>query len=360
VEQQKQADFDAIAVETMQDVASCVMMTQHKWGAKVTDHAATRELKDAKHATGDAGEFKKNLLNGSKAGKSKVTTAMSKAYRAHVSMTLPWSSGLRIIANSMLLEYMKEMNAQQVALAAAKEEWLVTLPREIETAIQRNGDMGNRSDYPSPQEIVAAFSFEFDFSPIPDARGFSGLPDGFRERFADIYERKASACANAAQQDGVERLVAAVSSFADVLRSDKPRIFESSLDQLKLLHSVAHSFNITGDVRVQEALDKMQSDFLCYDKAQLTGNTDNMRKAAEAADSVLKSLGMTTLVSSAVPAHSGTDGAPSEAGGDSQQGTSEQDGLEPAAPRSQSSEASAEDDNPLGDDPELATALLGD
>lgn len=361
MEQNDNPDFDGIAVETMQDVASSVTMVQHKWGAKVTDVSATRAAKEAKSASGDAGEFKKNLLNGSKAGMSKVTTAMSKAYRAHIAMTLPWANGQRIIANSMLLDYMKEMNAQTVVLNAAKADWMTTLPREIETAIQRNGAMGDAAEYPTPDQIIAAFSFEFDFSPIPDSRGFAGLPDGFRDRFADIYESKARACAAAAQQDGVERLTTAVASFADVLKGDKPRIYDTTLAQLKLLHSVASSFNITGDVAVQKALDELQSNFLCYTKDQLTGNIHNMQKAADSADTALKCLRPVVTTPETVPVE-----APEQSEGLHQTGTSEQDGMEPTAPVSQSSEAPAEDDNTMSQseqdemlDPELAALLRG-
>jgi hypothetical protein len=194
--------------------------------------------------------------------------------------------------------------------------------------------MGKAEEYPSPQQIVDCFAFEFAFDPVPDVRGFSGLPDGFRERFADIYEQRAKNCAVTAQHDGVERLIGAVASFADVLRKDKPRIFEATLDQLKILHGVASSFNITGDQHTQAALDRLQADFLCYTKDQLTGNADNQRKAMEAADAVLKSLGM----ASPDPAHSGA--GPEQGEGLTQQGTSE-------------------DDNSL-DDPELAAALLGE
>ena len=350
-----QIDIDGVAVETIQDVACRVEMTQHKWGAKATDHQATRDLKTAKNAQGDAGAFKKNLLNGSKAGMSKVTTVMSKAYRAHKIMTLPWgNTSARLISNSMLLDYMKEMNVHQTALKEAKDEWLISLPTEIGIAIKLNGDMGNAAEYPTPEQIVGQFGFEFDFSPVPDSRGFAGLPDGFRERFSDIYESRAKEFAVAAQSDGVERLVAAVASFADVLRSEKPRIFESSLDQLKVLHGVASSFNITNDVQVQGALDRLQADFLCYNKDQLTGNTDNQRKVLEAADDILKTLGQVSLSPEAeqVEVGEGTE-APQT------QGTTEEVGIEPVAPSSQSSEAVAEDDNPLSEDPELAALLRG-
>lgn len=354
-----QIDIDAVAVETIQDVSCLVTMTQHKWGAKVTDNAATRDLKAAKNASGDAGKFRKNLLNGSKAGMSKVTTAMSKAYRAHVTMTLPWgTNNARLISNSMLLEYMKEMNVHQQALAEAKTEWLQTLPKEIETAIQLNGDMGNAAEYPTPDQIVKCFSFEFDFSPVPDSRGFSGLPDGFRERFADIYETRAKGCAVFAQQDGVERLLGAVASFADVLRKDKPRIYESTIDQLRVLHGVATSFNITENAALTASLDRMQADFLCYTKDQLTANADNQRKALDAADSILKSLNLavqspdvaTATTEEPERSEGPSNGEPAQAGELSSpagEGTA------------QSSEAlGAEDDNVSVDDPELAAALL--
>lgn len=342
-----QIDINAVAVETIQDVSCLVTMAQHKWGAKVTDHAATRDLKEAKGARGDAGSFKKNLLNGSKAGMSKVTTAMSKAYRSHIIMTLPWgNNGQRIISNAMLLEYMKEMNVHQQALAEAKQEWLETLPQEIANAIKLNGDMGRADEYPTPEQIVDCFAFEFDFSPVPDVRGFSGLPDGFRERFSDIYEQRAKDCAVLAQQDGVERLVGAVAAFADVLRRDKPRIYESTLDQLQVLHGVAASFNIHGDAQLRAALDRLQADFLCYTKDQLTGNADNQRKALDVADAVLQQLGVAAVETVAEAPEAAT--ADATAGGDSSHG-------EPA-PAGESSPSQETDGSPSFD-PALSAAL---
>lgn len=349
-------DLDQIAVETIQDISCLVTMTQHKWGAKRTDYAATRDLKEAKRAHGDAGYFKKNLLNGSKAGMSKVTTAMSKAYRAHVAMTLPWGQGhARIISNAMLLDYMKEMNVHQTELAEAKNEWLQTLPQEIANAIKLNGDMGRADEYPSPNEIVNCFWFEFDFSPVPDSRGFSGLPDGFRERFADIYEKRARNAAATAQHEGVERLVAAVASFADVLRSEKPRIYESTLDQLRVLHSVAAAFNISKDDKVTAALDRLQADFLCYTKDQLTSNTDNQRKAVEAADNVLKSLGIKPAPSDSVGADSDTPE------GGALPSVSPPEGGESCPSPEMDGSPTLDTSEPQGEDfdPELSAALLG-
>lgn len=295
-------DVEQLTVEAIQDVACLVALTQHKWDPTVTDEEVTREVKQAKKAHGDAGKWRKNLLNGSKAGMSKVTTAMSKAYRSHVTLTLPFhafgNTNQRLISNSMLLEYMKTMNVHQTALKEAAAEWAQTLPNEIANAIRLNGDMGRADEYPTPDEIINSFRFEFVFSPVPDSSGFSALPDGFRERFSEIYEDRARACAIGAQDAGVQRLISAVASFADVLRKEKPRIYESTLDQLKMLHSVASAFNITGDDKLRESLDRIQADFLCYSKDQLAGNVDNQRKALEAADDILRMVGMSPAVES--------------------------------------------------------------
>lgn len=271
-----QVDAAAVAVEVIQNTASLVEMNQHKWGTEKTDVAVGQEVKLSKAATGRAVKVRVNLANGWEHELRSLTRVMSRAYHYHLRSTMPWGDGLRLLSNTQLIDYLGAMQGFKSELDAAKATLLPKLPTLVNAAVHRNGALGSSRDYPSKwDDITDAFSFDFDFTPVPDSSGFSGLPDGFRETFEDKYTNRVQQRMAEGVADLYGRLGKILSEFRGTLVKEKPKFFQSTLDNITQLSLTLQSMNVTGNSDISAITDAL-SNVMGYSITQLK-NTQTAR-----------------------------------------------------------------------------------
>jgi hypothetical protein len=227
---------------------SVVTMNQHKWGTEKTDVQTTNEVKQQKNASGRAGKYKVNLANGFENELQTLTRPMSRAYHYYLRAAMPWKAGERALANTQLIEFLTEMQLHDKALKDAKLVLAPKLPALIQKAVALNGDLGDPADYPSPQSILDAYSFNFDFEPVPTADAFGNLPEGFEEKFADNYSNKVRRRLREGIEDTCLRVQKLVKDFRGVIARDKPKFFQSTLDNIEQLTQTLRNTNaVVGD-----------------------------------------------------------------------------------------------------------------
>jgi hypothetical protein len=246
MEQAPEVQQDMV-VDAIRNSATRVAFTTHKWNPMKTNTALAVEVKGIKSAKGRAVQAKVNLANGFENLLSQVTRVMSRAYHAHIRMTVPWGEGDRLLPNLQLIEYMTEMQGHRTALDAAKISVKLKLPAAIAQAIINNGDLGLASDYPSVDVIVDTFDYEWEFEPISDTAGFAGLPEGFRERFEMNYQGRVTRLLDTGVDDCKVRLATLLTAWYETLTKDKPKFFQGTIDNLVQLGKTLHSMNIGKD-----------------------------------------------------------------------------------------------------------------
>lgn len=302
--EQDQVNGGALAVDAIRNVASLMVMAQHKWGHKITSVVVGQEVRANKNAKGKAVEVKINLANGFEDEISKVTRIMSRAYHAHMRMTIPWGADAkRLLANLMLIEYYGEMQTHLVDLDKAKAHFLTVLPACITKAVELNGDLGDASHYPTPQEIVDLYSFTTD--PEPLGAEFAGLPDGFEEKFQMNYEARVSDMMAGGIRDARLRLSKLVTAFREVLGSDKPKFFQGTLDNIAMLGLTISHMNVTSDPELQSIFDATQ--LISAEPAEHLRDNMTMRLSVTAVvNSLCKVLGCAISAPVPVVASSGS------------------------------------------------------
>ena len=112
-----------IVVDAIRNSCTLVTFGTHKWQPMKTDAKLAVEVKTGKSATGKAVSTKVNLANGFENLLSSVTRVMSRAYHAHIRMTVPWGEGQRLLPNLQLVEYMQEMQEHRAKGHADFRSW---------------------------------------------------------------------------------------------------------------------------------------------------------------------------------------------------------------------------------------------
>lgn len=269
---ENQTDAAQVAAETMQDCGTIISMNQHKWGTEKTDQQTTAEVKQQKGASGKAGKYKVNLANGFERDLQTLTRPMSRAYHYYQRAGMAWKEGERMLSNVNLIEFLTEMQLHMAALDKAKAALAPRLPELISRAVALNGDLGKLSDYPSPQDIVDSYSFDFDFEPVPSSDAFGNLPEGFKEKFSENYNSKASARMKRGVDDVLERILALTEDFAGVLAKDKPKFFQSTLDKIAQLTSTLRGANMVVNDSDLNVICSGLDQVVCYTTDQLKNN----------------------------------------------------------------------------------------
>jgi len=159
------------AITTRYNIDSCSMIVEFNasvWTARKLDKTATDEVVHSKNAGAkDAARVNKHLL----AGRNELDVIQKhvNAVRTYVyANTMPWSdSGQRLLPTSKFLEFNERMDEENDKFWQLVNDFVDVYPSLITAQAMALGDMFNRNDFPSQQEIAAKFDFSVGFLPVP-------------------------------------------------------------------------------------------------------------------------------------------------------------------------------------------------
>ena len=202
------------------------------WTARKLDKAASREVKHNKGANSDdAARVNKNLMAGMDNLK-KVTEFVGSIRTDFYAMTLPWSdSGQRLVPMAQFFELKQWLSGKEGEYRVLVDKFLYEYPNLISAQAFQLGDLFNRNEYPTSDEIRGKFRFSTCFLPLPTAGDF--------------------------RVDCVHELVKA-KVFRDTL-------VDNAVDLCDLLKKL----NITNDPKLESARKELESTLLGVDAGEL-------------------------------------------------------------------------------------------
>ena len=156
---------------TRYNIDTCSMIVEFNasvWTARKLDKTATDEVVHSKNAAAkDAARVNKHLL----AGRNELDVIQKhvNAVRTYVySQTMPWSdSGQRLLPTAKFMEFNERMDEENDKFWTLVNDFVDVYPSLITAQAMALGDMFNRNDFPSQQEIAAKFDFGVGFLPVP-------------------------------------------------------------------------------------------------------------------------------------------------------------------------------------------------
>jgi hypothetical protein len=239
------------------------------WSARKHDPDASEEIAARHGAQSDSGRYHKVLLP--KQALAEIQKIVSEARQEHYFITLPWDdNGYRVLPAAAYMDHVAKMRGLSHRFSAAVDDLALQFRTLVVQAKTRLGGLFRETDYPTPDELRAKFSFETKVLPLPDAGDFR-VALGNEEK--DRIKRQITAAVEASLQVGTRelwfRLYEAVQHLADRLTAYKVTgegiehpFRDTVVTNLVKLVDVLPKLNITDDPELERMAEQVKNSLL--------------------------------------------------------------------------------------------------
>jgi hypothetical protein len=253
-------------IQAVREAALLADVTISVWSGERSDRKLMDQLKQQNGATGNVGRVVKNMLAGADSKLEAVRSAYNALRTKHYAITLPWVSdphaarqrGPRLLPHLLFSNYLGELGMLKRAAEALLDDFLAEYPSLI---VQARANLGGMADtnYPSVDEVRAAFRIHIDFEPIPAGTNFKGLPEHVIERLSVNMQARQQRMVNQATEamwgEAKERIGHIVERLSDPEKTFK----ESTVEQVRELVTLLPGWNVAGSPQVAEVVQDIKT-----------------------------------------------------------------------------------------------------
>lgn len=259
-----------------------------RWTAIKHDRTVSAEV-DQTHAAKQGGRYNKYLID--KAHLAKIDSIANDLRKYHYSRTLPWTDkGHRALPSELFFDYQQALAKYKQQFFTAVSEFVQLYPQLVQDARLRLGTMYRPEDYPQPHELFGMFDVSIDIAPVPDANDFR--VDVAEEAKAEIREQITKAVAERQAKmvkDCWARMRDVVGRIADQCSKEKPRIYDSLMDNARDLVDVLDALNVTDDPAITAVRNDI-NEHLIVDTERLRISPTLCKRVADAASQILERI----------------------------------------------------------------------
>ena len=284
------------------NIDTCAMLVEvnvRQWTARKLDKTTTEEVLIGKSAgSKGAARVNKNLLAGRP--ELDVINQHVGSIRTYLyDVTLPWSdSGLRLLTTAKFMEFNQRMQDYEDKFNELVNSFVTTYPTLITAQAMALGDMFNRTEYPTPDDIKHRFEFRVNYMPVPTSGDFRvDVGNDAQAELQNKLAKLADERIEHAMSDIKTRLREHLKRMSDRLTVDyaghkaQPRMFHASLlDTAQELCSLAKDLNITGDAELEDARIKLHEAVNGLDLDDLRKDLDTRQAVKKDVDAILSNF----------------------------------------------------------------------
>lgn len=269
-----------------------VDLTIHVWDAHKVDKAVTREVLLKHNAVKDAGRFSKKLLNDDATKPIAASAATIRAF--HTKLSSPWrNDGARILSTAHLDEYITGLRERKQAFDALADDFAIQYPRHINEARITHKGLFNQGDYPDPSVIRQKFGIETTWLPMPESTDFRlSIGDEVLADMQASMERAKEQAVQLARNDIYKRLAEKLQVVSQQLGNEERKVYDSTFTNLAEVCRLIPGLNITQDPEIEKLRVICLEHVVKFKPEEIRNNPDKRRHTANAADEILKAMGL--------------------------------------------------------------------
>lgn len=239
-----------------------VEFTAGVWTARKLDRKVSDEVNAQKRSAANAGRVYKSMLPGVSA-LDRVAKYKAAVHNWIYANSKPWSdNGQRLITvDAYINTVAPELERREQEFWVLVEEFLAEYPLLISAQAFALGDLFDRAEYPSVEQVRRKFHYNVSYLPLPSASDFRlELEEESRARLHEQFQRDLQRRADQVVAESRDALVKQLKHVIERLGhgpDGKPNVFQNSLlDNLAEAVSDARAFNLTKDQALQELADE--------------------------------------------------------------------------------------------------------
>ena len=266
------------------------------WTGRKQDKNAPREVTNNKKAAKDAASVTQYLMAGTE--KLNRIVSFTQQVRHWVNEnTLPWSdTGTRLLPADKFMEFKDELNKKEQLYEDLVAEFLDEYPTLVSAAAFKLGDMFNRDEYPTVDEIQGKFGVHYSFSPITQVQDFRvQMGEETVKELKNQYETYLASKLTAAMDEAWGRLYDTLNHMSTQLGLDetgKKRKFHGSvLSGASELCGLLSSFNIANDPNLETMRKDLENVLFGIDADEVKKREGAREELKSRVDSLLEKFG---------------------------------------------------------------------
>ena len=288
-------NFETNTAPTLASSALLVDLRISQATLRKLDKRASQEVVNTNNAKSGVANVHKALL-----GDSNIFQAIGKhvgnARNLHVNMTTPWSDGgQRLIPTKRYFEYTKTMSNMQNEFFNLCEKFFIEYPNQVEQAKIKLGDLFNKSDYPTLDELKLKFAWNVYTFPCPDAGDIRvDLPAEALKQVRDDCEASYNGMITKSMNDVWTRIHEALTKMSrtiDFGDDEKKSIFRDTLvSNVTSIVDMLDDFNLDNNPEKEKIRQQLEYTFQGVTPDALREDAHFRAQTKKNVDDILKSL----------------------------------------------------------------------
>jgi len=238
------------------------------WSATKQDRAISNEVTIAKKADTNAGRFVKNLLANNPDHKALLNYRQT-IYNWIQRVTYPWNKSQDYLPYVALPNFMQEFATHETEFNRLLDNFCNNYGGIVSNMAFAQGDMFNRDDYPTVDQVRNKFGVTLYTSEVPVGDYRCSIAEDLAEDLNKHYSRQAQTIVQGILSDQVERLVDVMGSLAHCCGYDettttdgeqkqkKRKIYEGTVEKAKEYCRLYKDFNLTNDQALDDAVTRL-------------------------------------------------------------------------------------------------------
>ena len=280
--------------------AVLVSVDVNVWSATKQDRGISDEVTNSKNADNSAGRFVKNLLADDNHHK-RVANYRQTVYNWLKRSTFRWNNSQDLLPSMQLERFKTEYQDHETEFYRLLDDFLLNYESIVSDMAFKQGDMFNRDDYPTIDQVRSKFGIRLYVAEVPSHDFRCAVSEDIAEDLKQQYEVQANEIITGIMGQQVDQLVEVMQSishccgYAEITNpqtgetvSKKRKIYDTTIEKAKNLCALYRNFNLANDQKITETVIMLD---LCLKNvsAELIRDSDAVR--ARVQDDVDEILG---------------------------------------------------------------------
>jgi hypothetical protein len=272
------------------------------WTATKQDREVSDEVTASKKAARNAGRFTKQLFADVPELRHLLNDRQT-WYNFIQRVTYPWDEEWGYLPTPRIPEVMAEIDIRRARSQELLEAFVAVMPSAISNEAFAQGEMFNKDDYPTPDEVRSKFRVIVQTMNIPEGDYRVQIAAELADDLQRNYEQQTRDIITDIHTKQQDQLVKVLQSFSYCCDSEtviedgqvkvkRRKLYESTLNDAMELCRTFSEFNLTSDPRLEDARRELEKvlDGVTIDQLR---NSDTKRVVVkESVDDILKKFGI--------------------------------------------------------------------
>ena len=241
--------------------AVLVRLSISTWSARKKDKVQTENVAAATGADSEAGEYRKNLMAGTKHVKQ-LNDYAARCRLDYNLMTMPWDDrGDRVLPTSLVLDFKTRFNEKRDEFFRGRDYIVEHYDNLKAIAANYLAIMYDPSEYPTADEVYAKYNWQLSMKPVPDSGHlYLDLPAQDMEELREALDKENEEKLRQAMQapwtrlhDILEGMSKKLTASDDPDTEERKRFHGSFLTNAQELVDLLGHMNVTGDPKLETA-----------------------------------------------------------------------------------------------------------